>query len=76
MLTELATVHPQQPGYAGSAVKRTIYIMASPWLPGNQATASAPRPLNSSSKPLHQQLPGPGKGERAASRLRASEVGT
>ena len=51
-------------------------FMASPWLPGNQATASAPRPLNSSSKPLHQQLPGPGKGERAASRLRASEVGT
>lgn len=37
-------------------------FMASPWLPGNQATASAPRPLNSSSKPLHQQLPGPGEG--------------
>ena len=32
-------------------------------LPGNQVTASAPRPLNSNSKPLHQQSPR--SGERA-----------
>lgn len=33
-------------------------------LPGNQATASAPGPLNSSSKPLNQQLPELGGGCR------------
>ena len=36
--------------------------------PGNQATVSAPGPLNSSSKPLNQQLRGSGEGQGADSR--------
>lgn len=39
-------------------------------LPGNQATASAPGPLNSSSKPLNQQLPELGGGVSGAGHRR------
>ena len=68
MLTELATAHPQHPGYAGSAVKRYYIhalLLSHVRLFGTSCTAARQAPL-SMGFPRHEYwsgLPCPSPGE-------------